>query len=71
MFIEATRRASRAAVDRIREALVEYDSVVFADVDLEPEDVFQTVRDGGTYVVAFNDPTIPEPVEERTYDCGD
>jgi len=71
MFIEATRRVSRELVQPLLAAITEYDRIVFSEVDVEPEQAFHIVQDRGEYVVAFSDPTIPEPVEERTYDCGD
>lgn len=68
-IIEATRRASRSAVLRIRDALIEYDSIVFKDVSVEaaPQNAFKVVWDKGTYVVAFNDPSV---VEEEPEDFG-
>lgn len=60
MFIEATRRASRAATQKILNALVEYDQIVFTDVDMGPDEAFEIVRDQGQYVVALVDPTVGE-----------
>lgn len=68
LIIEATRRASRATVSRIRDAFVEYDRIVFKDVSLE--DTYEIVREGRSYVLAINDPTI-EQLPEQLYDCGD
>lgn len=70
MFIESSRRVSRAAVERIRSTLIEYDRVVFKDVqqDVPAENAFSIVRDGRTYVLAFEDPTIEADELER--DCG-
>ena len=59
MFIEATRRVSRASVNRIREAFLEFDRVVFKDVDVSAESAYTVVRDGRTYVLAFEDPSVP------------
>ena len=69
LYIEASRRVSRAAVSRIRDAFTEYDRVVFKDVDLE--DTYEIVRDGRTYVLAINDPTLIPEQEEYLHDCGD
>lgn len=71
MLIEASRRVSRAATERIREALIEYDQLVFKNVqqDVPAESAFSIVRDGRTYVLAFEDPSIEEDELER--DCGD
>lgn len=71
MLIEASRRVSRAATERVRDALIEYDRVVFKDVqqDVPAESAFSIVRDGRTYVLAFEDPSI-EP-DELERDCGD
>ena len=67
--IEATRRVSRAAVARMQDAFVEYDRVVFHGVDLEG--TYEIVREGRTYVLAVNDPTVTVVEEdERLYDCG-
>jgi hypothetical protein len=72
-LIEATRRASRAAVAQLRAAIVEYDRIVFSEVDVAPDEAFRIVFDNNSYVLAFNDPSFVEPTneEERTYDCGD
>ena len=80
-IIEATRRASRTAATRVMNALVEYDQIVFKDVSVEasPKEAFQVVKDGRTYAVAFNDPSVPECVpdswgpeaDEWVRDCGD
>jgi len=71
MFIEASRQVSRSAVERVRDALIDYDRIVFRDVqfDVPAEQAFSIVRDGGTYVLTFEDPTFEPPELER--DCGD
>ena len=70
LILEATRRVSRAAVARIQEAFVEYDRVVFRGVDLEG--TYEIVREGRSYVLAVNDPTIAAIDEqEALFDCGD
>jgi len=86
MLIETSRRVSRKAVERVRSALIEYDRIAFKDVqmDLPAEQAFQVVRDGKTYVLSFEDPSveaIPQPTEvasswgpeteEWERDCGD
>lgn len=68
MLLEATRRTSRAACERVLRAITEYDTVVFKEVDVTTDEAFAVVRDGRTFVVAFNDPSI-EP-EELERDCG-
>lgn len=71
MLIEASRRVSRTAVERVRDALIEYDRIAFkaVQVDVPAEQAFNVIRDGRTYVLAFEDPSIDE--EPLTYDCGD
>lgn len=68
MFLEATRRTSRAACERVLRAITEFDNIVFKEVDVTTDEAFEVVRDGRSYVVAFNDPSI-EP-EELERDCG-
>lgn len=60
MLIEASRRVSRVACERIRKALIEYDRVAFKEVqkDLPAERAFSVVKEGRTFVVRVNDPTI-------------
>jgi len=58
LIIEASRRVSRAAVERIRDALIEYDKVAFKNVDIPAEEAFVVIRQGRTYVLAVEDPTL-------------
>jgi hypothetical protein len=59
IILEATRRTSRAAVERLRQAFIEYDRIVFKEVHPPAEDAYKIVRQGRHYVVTLNDPTIP------------
>jgi hypothetical protein len=59
ILIEASRRATRAAVERLREAFLEYDRVVFKEVTPAAEDAYVVIREGkGRYVLALVDPTV-------------
>ena len=67
MFIlERTRRSTRAAAERIREALIELDELfqtyhVFhqqIDEEASAPSVYQVIADHGTYVVALDDPSM-------------
>ena len=70
MFIlEKTRRATRTAVERIRDAFIEFDVVAFKEVDIPAEQAYEVVRDGRTYVLAVNDPSLG--LEDFGLDCYD
>jgi hypothetical protein len=58
LIIEASRRVSRAAVERVRDALIEYDRIAFKNVDYPAEDAFIVIRQGRSYVLGFEDPTL-------------
>ena len=58
LVIEASRRVSRAAIERVRDALIEYDRIAFKNVYIPAEDAFMIIRQGRTYVLAVNDPTL-------------
>ena len=71
LIIEASRRVSKNAVSRIRDAFIEFDHVAFKDVYITAEDAYQVIRQGRTYVLAVNDPTLPdEQFEPLEADCG-
>ncbi len=71
MLIEATRRSTKAAVTRIREAFLEFDRIVFKDVDVPAETAYSVIRDGRTWVLALNDPSVGAVyLPEREDDCG-
>lgn len=60
LIIEASRRVSRVAVERVRDALIEYDRIAFKDVDYPAEEAFQIIRQGRTYVLAVTDPSLED-----------
>ena len=73
-IIEATRRASKTAVSRIRDAFIEFDRIVFKDVDVPAERAYSVIRDGKTWVLAFEDPTVHLSQLDCgaiEWDCGD
>ena len=58
IVIEASRRASRAAVNRVRSAFIEFDRVAFKDVDIPAEEAYVVIRQGRTFVLAVDDPSL-------------
>jgi len=64
IILEKTRRATRAAAERVRAALIELDETfqnygVFEVDELDAAQVaYQVVRDEGGYVVTLDDPSL-------------
>lgn len=64
IILEQTRRATRAACERVRQALIELDELfqsngVFTVEETEAADkVYSVVHDDGGFVVMLTDPTM-------------
>lgn len=57
--IEASRRTSRAAVERIRKTFLEYDRVVYKEVQPPAEKVYTVVRTGKReFALSVDDPSL-------------
>ena len=61
IILEASRRASKSAAERLRRVLMDYDRVVFRDVFPPAEQAIKVVRDKGTYVLTIDDPSVGAP----------
>ena len=66
IFLESSRRATKAAAEKVRAALIELDELfqtyeVFRnpiDEQVAAPAAYQVVRDGKEYVVALDDPSM-------------
>jgi len=64
IILEQTRRATRAAAERVRAALIELDELFqsYRVFEVSPEaaadNVYVVVHDDGGYVVMLTDPTL-------------